>query len=73
MSENLRTNDVVAIASCRSALAFAMECLERGGHRHDELERLVESALQMATRKELECSVIRDLTRSRTSLGFVEG
>jgi len=66
------TADLVALTSMRSALSFAMECLERCSERHDDLERAIEDALKLSARKELECTVIRDLSRHRDRLGIAD-
>ena len=64
------STDVYNMTSVRSALAFAMECLERSPIKHDDLERAVGDALHIANREELQATVISDLRRVRSRLGF---
>ena len=70
MGYAIQTTDLVALTSMHSALSFAIECLERCSERHDELEQTLEYALRLLARRELEYTVIRDISRHRARLAL---
>ncbi|WP_084396575.1 hypothetical protein [Henriciella aquimarina] len=64
--------DAVHATSVRASLEFALECLARSSSRNEPLEAAIEAALRLASRKELEMAVYRDLSKVRQRLGLYE-
>ena len=72
MSGYHATSDLTAISSMRSALSHALECLDHLSLPHDELEQLIEKALQLSSRKERECMLMRRLSFYRAGVNMAE-
>ena len=60
--------DAAIMASVRTSLTFALECLARSATAFDDLENAVGSALVLASRAELEQKVYKEITRINRAL-----
>ncbi len=60
---------IVAMANVRASLAFTLECLSRASVSSPDLKEALENVLSLASRREMEVRVLRNIQNSQLASG----